>query len=132
MLNSEVTNPGVNNPINLLELKPERLRGWECDPHSRCATILIPKFQGIIFGKWLQARVKEPYYRIHLDDYGSAVWEQCDGQTSVASIAAALKQRFGDKIEPLTQRLSLFLQDLEQKKLIRYTNLEPVKSAQKG
>lgn len=117
-------------PINLLELRPERQREWERDPQTGLAVILIPKFEGKLLGKLLQPRLKDPFYKVNLDEYGTAVWECCDGATPVAAIASTLQQRFGEKIEPLTERLSLFVQQLEQKKLVRFANLAELRTQQ--
>lgn len=62
--------------------------------------------------------MKNPYFRIKLDEIGSAVWEMCDGEKTVREIGECLHQRFKDKIEPVYDRLAVFLQTLERNRFI--------------
>lgn len=114
--------------VNLHDVKPERAHAWERDAKTGYAILLIPKFKGKILGRWLQPRLKHPLVKLNLDEYGSAVWECCDGNTSVKQIAEILKSRFGDKIEPVMDRLSLFIRHLDEANLVRITNLEALKN----
>lgn len=82
--------------------------------------ILRPKFENRWLGRWLLSRMKNPYYRVRLDTYGSCVWKNCDGKTTVGEIAENLKERFGDSIEPVYQRLAFFLNQLWRGKFITY------------
>ncbi len=110
----------------LMELKPERLREWEVDSETERVVIFVPKIRGRLLSRLLRQRLKEPYHKIDLDEFGSVVWQSCDGDTSVRAIGEILRQRFGDTIEPLYDRLSLFLEKLKQNNLIRYSNLQEV------
>ncbi len=80
--------------------------------------ILVPKFGNHLLGRWLMARLRNPYYRLRLDEIGSFVWEHCSGDLSVQEIGARLGQRFGDTVEPVYERLDLFLRSLERSKSI--------------
>ncbi|GAB6932261.1 PqqD family protein [Calditerricola satsumensis] len=51
--------------------------------------------------------------RVALDPLGSFVLARCDGRHTVADIAAALRERFGDDAEPLVPRLAKFLEIVE-------------------
>lgn len=56
-------------------------------------------------------KVKIPAYRrISLDAYGSYVFLQVDGSKTVRQIGEALQEKFGETVNPLYERLSLFLQ----------------------
>ncbi|MEE9390229.1 MAG: PqqD family protein [Candidatus Aminicenantaceae bacterium] len=68
----------------------------------------------------LLPRLKNPKYKINLDDFGSFLWELCDGTTTVQELSECMKDKFGDKIEPLYDRLALFLQSLERNRFIVY------------
>jgi hypothetical protein len=109
--------------LNLLELKPQRCKEWERAAENGFAVILIPRFQGAILGKILQPRLKRPFFKINLDEFGTAVWECCDGNTTVAKIAELLRQKFGADIEPVQDRLGLFIRQLDEGRLVRFTNL---------
>jgi hypothetical protein len=102
---------------NLLDLAPRRKVEAERTPEGR-AVLLRPKFMRGPLARWVQPRLRRPYYRIHLDDIGTFVWDHLDGETTVGRIAERAKEHFGERIEPVYERLHLFLQQLEQGKMI--------------
>ncbi|MFQ5824990.1 MAG: PqqD family protein, partial [bacterium] len=53
-----------------------------------------------------------------LDELGSFVWEHCNGLENVQEIGEKLKEKYGDKVEPVFNRLSIFLKRLEKSKSI--------------
>jgi hypothetical protein len=62
-------------------------------------------------------RVKIPeYQRITMDEFGSYTFLQIDGQKTVREIGEALEARFGDKVQPLYERLSLFLTHIQERR----------------
>ena len=115
--------------INLLQLKPERQFGWEINPETEdTVTILVPKFRGKFLGKWLQPKLKRPYFRVKLDAYGTLVWQSCDGQNSVYDIGQKLRKRFTENVEPLYERLGDFMRQLERNQLIAYNNIKEIEA----
>lgn len=56
--------------------------------------------------------------RLDLDDFGSFLWKRMDGEKTVGELADALKNQFGENVEPLYNRLVSFLQVLYQNDLI--------------
>jgi len=106
-------------PNNLLDLIPKRNRQWEVGERDR-VVILRPKFEDHWLGRWFLSRMKNPYYKVRLDNYGSWVWMKCNGQSTVSEIAQSLKEHFGDSIEPVYQRLALFLNQLWRGRFIVY------------
>lgn len=104
--------------VNLLELIPERNIGWERD-NEGFVVLLKPKLQHPFFRKHVLPKLKRPHYKIKLDEVGSFFWEHCDGTQRIDDIASRMTKHFGDKIEPLYDRIALFLQSLEKNKFIR-------------
>ncbi|MFQ5707144.1 MAG: PqqD family protein [bacterium] len=102
---------------NLRTLHPKWNRKWEKTNNGR-TVIIVPKFGNHPLGKWLMKRLKNPYYRLKLDEIGSFVWQQCNGMASVEEISNNLRQEFGEKVEPVQERLRLFLKQLENSKSI--------------
>lgn len=84
--------------------------------------LLKPKFKNPFLARHLLPRLKNPYYKIWLDAVGSCVWEHCDGLLTVKEVGRKLKDKFGDQLEPLYDRLARFLQDLEKNRFIYYKN----------
>ena len=108
----------LNPSVNLLDLQPERSMNFETH-EDETVTILVPKFNGKILGKYLQPRLKHPYMHIHLDDFGSFVWNMCDGKTTVRQIGDGLRTKFGESVEPVNERLALFIRQLESSSYIK-------------
>jgi hypothetical protein len=103
---------------NLLTMRPRHLRKWEKTEGGR-VVVFKPKFGDHAIGRWFMARMRNPYYRIKLDDFGSVVWEMCDGQATVKEIGKTLQERFGERVDPVYDRLAVFFQQLERSRLIR-------------
>lgn len=104
--------------IEYFSRRPRRNRDWE-DENGRIV-VLIPKFGNHFFGKWMMAKMNRPFYRLKLDEIGSFVWQRCDGATDIKQIGEQLAAHFGDKVEPVHERLGLFLRSLERSKSITY------------
>lgn len=112
---------GLNREIDFLQLHPK----WNCDwekSDNGLTVILIPKFGDHAIGKWLMAHMARPNYRMKLDEIGSFVWEHCDGNDSVQEIGRKLSKHFGEKVEPVYERLTLFFQSLQRSKSITWSN----------
>lgn len=61
------------------------------------------------FNRVLQILINKPRISyIHLDDFGSFVIDCIDGKKNIIEIGKLVKEQFGDKAEPLYERLSKF------------------------
>ena len=108
--------------INLPDLIPVHNVEWVSN-EKNLVVLLKPKFTHRLFTKYILPRMKSPNYKINLDLFGSAVWNNCNGKNTVAEIGSRLKKEFGEEIEPVYERLSLFIQTLERSKFIYYANI---------
>lgn len=62
------------------------------------------------FNRAFQLLIKKPRVSyIHLDEFGSFVVENIDGNKNIIQIGEQVKEHFGDKAEPLYERLSQFI-----------------------
>ena len=110
-------------PINLFDLIPTQNIGWVKNEEG--LTILFkPKFQNPFLKRYILSRLKRPFFKIKLDDVGSYVWELCNGKRTVKEIALGLSDKFGENVEPLYDRLTSFLQNLEKNHFIYYRKKE--------
>ena len=50
---------------------------------------------------------------IHLDELGSFIWQLIDGETTILAMGEPVKERFGEKAEPLYPRLAKYISILE-------------------
>lgn len=64
------------------------------------------------FFRKLKFRIPE-YKKITIDEYGSFVFLQIDGNKTVKDIGERLEAKYGDKSQPLYERLLLFLNHIE-------------------
>lgn len=64
------------------------------------------------FFRRLRFRIPE-YKKIELDAYGSYVFLQLDGKRTVKEIGENLEAKFGDEVNPLYERLLLFLNHVD-------------------
>jgi hypothetical protein len=104
---------------NLLTMVPERSREWRRSDAGD-VRVLEPRFGRSRPGRWLARYLRMRDIEIKLDEFGGAVWEACDGRATVAEIAAELRGRFGDRVEPVDERLGRFFARLEHTRLIRW------------
>jgi len=108
--------------INLLDLTP--VQNIESKQKEGGFYVLLkPKFTHPLLIKHLLPRLKNPYFKIKLDEIGSFIWNLCDGKNTVKDIGNLLRERFGERVEPLYDRIGLFFQNLEKNKFITFKNL---------
>ena len=105
--------------VNLLNIRPVRLAEWE-EKGDR-VVVIRPKptetgLRGILnrFFYSLAAR------RLRLDELGSAGWLLLDGERTVGEVAAQLRQRFGDRVEPAEQRFGHLVRVFRREDLVAY------------
>ena len=64
-----------------------------------------------IFNRIFQKLFKKPKISyIHLDEFGSNVFQLIDGKRNIIEIGRLFKEKFGDDVEPLYERLAKFFQ----------------------
>lgn len=74
-----------------------------------------------IFNKVAQKLLKKPKISyVHLDENGSFVWPLIDGKTSILDLGKVVEAHFGDKAQPLYERLAKYFQILESYRFITW------------
>lgn len=97
---------------NYLELKPLRNEKIPWSKDGEQVTLEIEN-KGV-WNRLFQKLLKKPRISyIHLDEIGSFVWPLSDGEKTITEIGKAVKNRFGDKAEPLYERLAEYFRILE-------------------
>ena len=67
-----------------------------------------------IANKIAQKLIKKPKVsHIHLDEMGSFIWLQIDGEKTVFDIGKPVEEHFGEKAHPLYERLAQYFRILE-------------------
>ena len=100
-----------------LSCQPRRLLEWR-ENHTGQAVLLRPKLGRSPLARWCSKYLRNPYYRIRLDDIGTLVWKSCDGSTTLSSILQSMREHFGTGVEPAEERLWRFLQTMRRSRLI--------------
>lgn len=94
------------------------LFSWSADENG--AVTLDIENKGIV-NRIAQKLLKKPRIsHVHLDEMGSFIWPLIDGEKSIADIGIPVKEHFGEKAEPLYERLAKYFQILESYSFIRW------------
>ena len=109
--------------VNLLDLIPVRVLTHK-ENENGTITIFKPKFRNRFMLKYVAPRIKNPEFKVNLDEYGSFVWKHIDGKLTVEQIGDKLKENFKDDVEPVYERLSSFIHSLVQYKFIEFKNYD--------
>lgn len=105
---------------NYLEKIPlhNELFSWSADENG--AVTLDIENKGIV-NRIAQKLLKKPRIsHVHLDEMGSFIWPLIDGEKSIADIGIPVKEHFGEKAEPLYERLAKYFQILESYSFIKW------------
>ena len=109
---------------NFLDFVPAHMPGidWTADGSGK-VTIHVPHtgFYDRIAQRFFR---RPPVTHIDLDGEGSFVWRQIDGKRTVGRIAELVREEFGEKAEPLYDRLVHYMRILYGNRLIRYETEE--------
>ena len=109
----------TKQPRNLYDLVPRQRRKFE-ERADGNVDVLLPRYGENAAGRLLRWVFNNKPVRVQLDDVGTTVWYLCDGRRSVHEIARSLEGRFGDRLEPLHERLGQFLQQMHKAELIEW------------
>jgi hypothetical protein len=104
---------------NFLEMIPAQRRPFHQSENGR-VEVLLPRWGDGRVGRFLGTFLKSTPYRMRLDDVGTSVWLLCNGRRSVYEIGKCLQDNFGDSIEPVYDRLGLFLKQMKRSGIIEW------------
>ncbi len=104
---------------NILDLIPIQNKEWEKQTDG---TVFLKKerFNNLLLNKMVRKLRIPPQIHIHLDELGSFVWHQCNGSQPVSEIAKKLHEQFGNRVDPVYERLDAYMKLLAHQKLITY------------
>ena len=103
---------------NYLEKVPARADiEWDTDSDGNVTLHIENKG---VMNKIAQVLFKKPKVSyIHFDEMGSFIWQHIDGESDIIKIGESVKDHFGEKAEPLYERLAKYIQTLEAYKFIK-------------
>jgi len=78
-----------------------------------------------VFNKIAQKLLRKPKVtQLHLEEFGSFIWNQIDGVKTVIQISEFVKEKFGEKAEPLLPRLVQYFKILQDNNFVKKTYIE--------
>ena len=103
---------------NYLDFIPEHNDKFKWDIDEEGKVTIFVENKGF-FNKIFQALLKKPKVsQIHLDEMGNFIWPLIDGKKTIYDISVYVKEEFGDKAEPLYNRLIQYMYNLESYEFI--------------
>jgi hypothetical protein len=103
------------NLIDMIVVKSEHIQWRETD--DGVVEIIILR-NGFVDRFVRLFRNTPKTFTVRLDEYGSFVWNATDGRRRISEIGEMLFARFGSDIEPIYERLVVFLNALLNNRLI--------------
>ncbi len=98
---------------NYLDLIPVQNPTLTWDQNEEGIVTIYIENKGF-FHKIAQLLFKKPKIsQVHLEEMGSFIYPLCDGTHSVNDIALKVKEKYGEKAEPLYDRLVTYMHNLE-------------------
>lgn len=105
---------------NYLERKPSRPEGISWSVDEKGIVTLDIENTGV-FNRIAQKILKKPKVtHIHLDETGSFVWPLLDGEKTIIELGKDVKAEFGEKANPLYERLAKYFQILDSYHFIEW------------
>lgn len=116
----------VNKSENYLDLIPLRIEKFKWNQDEAGNVTVFVENTGL-FNRLAQKLLKKPKVsQVHLEEFGSFIWPLIDGKLSVYDIAQLVQKEFGQKAEPLYERLSVYMQTLENYGFIQLKSVKNV------
>ncbi len=98
---------------NYLEKIPQKKEGLVWNSNDLGNITIELENKGIV-NRIFQKILKKPSVSyIHLDEMGDYIWTLTDGEKNILQIGEEVHKRFGEKAEPLYERLAQYFKSLE-------------------
>lgn len=104
---------------NYLERVPVRAEiKWTSDDQGKVTLEIENKGA---FNRIAQKLFKKPKISyVHLDETGSFVWPLIDGETNIIDLGKKVEEKFGEKANPLYERLATYFRILESYGFVKW------------
>jgi len=107
---------------NTLDLTPVKLYSEKIN-NENLVTIIIPKFKTEFAKKFISPKLKSSDFKLNLEKFGSEIWMNMDGKKKVSEIIKLVTDKFGDEIQPAVDRVSKYIFQLYEQKLISFKEI---------
>ena len=107
---------------NFLERIPHRVESFRWTENEEGIVTLEVDNRGF-FNRLFQLLLKKPKVSmIHLDEMGSFLWKELDGKRNLILLGEDFERKFGERAQPLYERLAKYMQILHSYGLIAFTD----------
>lgn len=97
---------------NLLDLIPVQSQKHKAEIDDDGKVTIFVENKGL-FNFIAQKLFKKPRFsQIHLEEFGSFIWQQIDGKRTVKEVADLMHEKFGSRADPLYPRISMYMKTL--------------------
>lgn len=108
---------------NLLDLVPEKSEKFRAEIDKEGKVTIFVENKGL-FNFIAQKLFNKPRFtQIHLEEFGSFIWQQIDGIKTVKEIADILHEQFGEKSDPLYPRICVYMKMLCNYEFVAWKSL---------
>lgn len=105
------------NFLEKIPVRNEKYR-WTTDEND---IVTIEVDNKGIFNRVFQLLFKKPKISyIHLDEHGSFVWNQIDGNRDIIEIGKLVEEHFGDAAKPVYERLTKYFAILSNADFVNF------------
>jgi hypothetical protein len=112
----------IDTTINYLELTPVHSYDHVIEENG-LVSVFVPKFDIKWLDNIMSKIIKSRFFKAKLDEFGTATWLEMDGNKSVQLISEHLSEKFGEKINPVDERLTKFLSELYKYNFITFKEI---------
>ncbi|NLM13840.1 MAG: PqqD family protein [Epulopiscium sp.] len=102
------------NVLDMIPIRNEKIH-WEMKENQVILTINRDRAFDRLMHKLFKTPLKTT---VELEEFGSFVWQKCDGSHTINDIANHLEEQFGEKARPVLERLVLYMKSLRENNFI--------------
>lgn len=96
------------NMLDMIPIKNEKIL-WEIKDDK--VVLTINRDRG--FDHFMHKLFKTPLKTtVDLEEFGSFIWQKCDGINTIYDISKELEETFGERIQPAVERLLVYIKSL--------------------
>ena len=105
--------------VNLMGLAPSRLADWE-EVEGRVVILRPPSALEGVRGLMDRFLNRMSAQRVRLDEVGSFAWNHLDGHRTVTEVGDLMRSEFGERVEPVEERLGHLIRVMRREGFIGY------------
>lgn len=105
------------NYLEKVPVRPEHIKWYTDEKGIVTLDIENTGFMNLMAQKLFR---KPKVSHIHLDEMGSFVWPLLDGEKNIIELGEVVKEQFGEKANPLYERLAKYFQILDSYRFIEW------------